>query len=225
MRAAGLAVALLCLGGPASAADMPCPGAVPLRTEQDYLVNLKAALRSSCLHDDATIVTRLQTLFAAPEVTTERRSATVVIYIFAGRIPGAHQRGQEALTRIVVESPAGAARLLSANVEFKGAWGLTRTTFQDIWQGTPWPILPPHHPSPRNYARYTVPGTRAGSASLTSDDDGRLLSCNYWDERETPPPAASSVFCGDACRAPAWAGGSRPSGCPAEMACSEPAAK
>ncbi|WEF31376.1 hypothetical protein [Pseudoduganella chitinolytica] len=225
MRAAGLAAALLCAAGLACADDMPCPGAVPLRTERDYLVNLQAALRTSCLHDDATIVARLQALFAAPEVATERRTAAAVIYTFAGRIPGEEQRGREAVTRVVVKSSAGEAPLLSANVGFKGPWGLTRATFHEIWQGTLWGILPPHHPSPRNYARYTLPGNPAGSASVTTDDDGRLLSCSYWDEPDTPQPAVSAVFCSNACRAPAWAGRTSAANCPEKPVCGDPPAR
>lgn len=228
MRAAGLAIALLCAAGIPYAAELPCPGAVPLQTERDYFVNLKAALRSSCLlEDDAAIEARLKALFAAPAVTTQYRAAAV-IYQFAGRVPGAGDRGQEALVQVVIKSAPGAPRELSARVEFKGNWELTSTAFQEIWQADQWPILPPHHPDPRNYGRYTVPGSRVGGASLTRDDNGRLLTWSYWDEpaeRPAPTQPSSSLSCSNACRAPAWARRGGANSCPTKLPCGEAAAK
>jgi hypothetical protein len=224
MRAAGLALALLCAAGVAGAADLRCPGAVPLQTERDYLVNLKAALRSSCLlEDDAAIEERLKALFAAPAVTTEYRPAAV-IYKFAGRVPGAGDHGQEALVQVVIKLAPGAPRALSARVEFQGNWELTSAAFQEVWQAEQWPILPPHHPDPRNYGRYTVPGSRVGAVSLTRDDNGRLLTWSYWDEpaeRPAPSHTSSSLFCSDGCRAPAWAGGGAADSCSANLPCTE----
>ncbi|AXA92735.1 hypothetical protein [Massilia sp. YMA4] len=228
MRAAGLAAALLCAVGVVHAADLPCPGAVSLQTERDYLVNLKAALRSSCLlEDDAAIEERLKALFAASAVTTEYRGAAV-IYKFAGRIPGAGDRGQEAVVQVVIKLAPDAPRELSARVEFKGNWELTSAAFQEIWQAEQWPILPPHHPDPRNYGRYTVPGSRVGAVSLTRDDNGRLLTWSYWDEppgRPVPTQTSSALFCSNACRAPAWTRGAAAHSCPANVSCGEAAAK
>lgn len=228
MRAAGLAIALLRAAGMSRAADLPCPGAVPLQTERDYLVNLKAALRSSfLLEDDARIEERLKALFAVPDITTELR-ASAVIYKFTGRVPGAGDRGQEALVRVVIALPTDAPRALSASVEFKGNWELTSAVFQEIWQAAQWPILPPHHPDPHNYGRYTVSGSRVGGVSLTRDDNGRLLTWSYWDEpaeRPAPSRTSSSLFCSNACQAPAWAGARPVGSCPEKLACAEAAAK
>ncbi|AVR95102.1 hypothetical protein [Pseudoduganella armeniaca] len=225
MRAAGLALALLCAAGMSRAADLPCPGAVPLQTERDYLVNLKAALRSSCLlEDEASTEARLKALFGVPAVKLERGSAGWVAYAFTGRMPGAEDRGQEALVRILVKSPVDERRLLNAGVQFKGRWELTRAEFQEIWQVTPWPIPRSIHHDPYAHLTYTVTGERNAVVSLERDREDRLLRWSYDDERESAP-TASPLFCSNACRAPAWAGAKPADSCPEKLACAEAAAK